>query len=107
VLVWLTDPIKIPRLSGLESYTFRGSSFKGFNQLSEIGPIHSQQNFQLFSHEKKYGMLFLFTFMIITIFLFLIIFLFFHITFEQNIWVLGGFYHHSFLDELAIPLGCH
>ncbi len=36
----ILDPIKIPRFCGLESYTFRWSSFEGLNQLSEIGPIH-------------------------------------------------------------------
>ncbi len=36
----ILNPIKIPRLNGLESHIFRWSSFEGCNQLSEIGPIH-------------------------------------------------------------------
>jgi hypothetical protein len=33
----------------LESYTFRRSSFEGFNQpMREIKPIHFKQNLQLF-----------------------------------------------------------
>jgi hypothetical protein len=27
----ILNPIKIPKLNGLESYTFKGSSFEGFN----------------------------------------------------------------------------
>ncbi len=44
----ISDPIKIPKLSGFESYIFKRSSFDGLNQPSEIKPIHLKQNFQLF-----------------------------------------------------------
>jgi hypothetical protein len=36
----ILDPVKIPRLNSLKSYTFRWSSFEGHNQVSEIWPIH-------------------------------------------------------------------
>jgi len=36
----ILDFVKIPRFNRLESYTFWWSSFEGYNQLSEIGPIH-------------------------------------------------------------------
>jgi hypothetical protein len=43
----ISNPIEILRFSGLESYTFKWSSFEGLNQLGEIGPIHFKQNLQL------------------------------------------------------------
>ncbi len=36
----ISDHVKIPKHSRLESYTFRWSSFEGCNQLNEIEPIH-------------------------------------------------------------------
>ncbi len=36
----ISDHIKIPKFSELQSYTFQWSSLEGRNQLSEIGPIH-------------------------------------------------------------------
>jgi hypothetical protein len=95
----------------LESHTFQRSSFEGHNQLTEIGPIHLEQDFQLFRGEKDRGWLLLFTFMIIMVllgFLFFIIFLFLlPNSFGWNFLLLGGFFHHGLLDWLTGLIWCH
>jgi hypothetical protein len=63
----ISDPIENLKISKLESYTFRRSSFEDCNQFSEIGPIDFNQNLQLFWGEKDYGWLLLFIFMVIAV----------------------------------------
>ncbi len=72
----ISDPIKIPKLHKLKSYTFGWSFFEGLNELREIGPIHLKQNLRLFWIEKDYGWLLLFIFIIIVV---VMVFLFFKI----------------------------
>jgi hypothetical protein len=43
--------IEVPRFGWLEPYIFQCSSFEGCNQLTEVGPIHFEEDFQLFLGE--------------------------------------------------------
>jgi hypothetical protein len=45
----IANPIEVPRL---KSHSFRWSSLEGHNQLTEVGPIHFEEDLQLFRGEE-------------------------------------------------------
>jgi hypothetical protein len=47
----VSGPIEVPGLGRLKPFTFGGARFEDRHQLTEIGPIHFEEDFQLFLGE--------------------------------------------------------
>jgi hypothetical protein len=43
--------VEVPRSGWLKPHIFECSSFEGYNQLTEVEPIHFEEDFQLFLGE--------------------------------------------------------
>jgi hypothetical protein len=60
--------IKVPKLGWLISRIFGWPPFEGRDQLTEVGPIHFEEDCQLFQGEYDRALLFLFTFELLLVF---------------------------------------
>jgi hypothetical protein len=47
----VTSTIKVPRLGQLKPFTLGGPRLEGRHQLTKVGPIHLEEDFQLFRGE--------------------------------------------------------